>query len=145
MTCTTCCLRKHFLFGKLYLQHTWGVLILQLHVGLGVNSATELLSYFLHKSQHEAIAVPSIKLWFVVQGEEQGAMSISLPRVSSAELLLFPETAEGHVSKVVKALRLPAMPSHPPQGFADGARQCRSLNMQGNLCCTVQYQQQLAL
>ncbi|KAL3144934.1 hypothetical protein ABBQ32_003441 [Trebouxia sp. C0010 RCD-2024] len=34
------------------------------------------------------------------QGEEQGAMSISLPRVSSAELLLFPETAEGHVSKV---------------------------------------------
>ncbi len=27
-------------------------------------------------------------------------MSISLPRVNSAELLLFPETAEGHVSKV---------------------------------------------
>ena len=37
---------------------------------------------------------------FLVQGEEQGDMSISLPRVSSAELLLFPETAEGHVSKV---------------------------------------------
>lgn len=33
-------------------------------------------------------------------GEEQGGMSISLPRVNSAELLLFPETAEGHVSKV---------------------------------------------
>ncbi len=28
-------------------------------------------------------------------------MSISLPRVNSAELLLFPETAEGHVSKVI--------------------------------------------
>lgn len=36
-----------------------------------------------------------------VQGEEQGGMSISLPRVNSAELLLFPETAEGHVSKVI--------------------------------------------
>lgn len=93
----------------------------------------------------KAIAVASVKVWFVVQGEEQGAMSISLPRVSSAELLLFPETAEGHVSKVVKALRLPAMPWHPLQVFADGARQCRSLDMQGNLCCAVQYQQQLAL
>lgn len=49
---------------------------------------------------------------FVVQGEEQGAMSISLPRVSSAELLLFPETAEGHVSKVIKTVRLPALPWH---------------------------------
>ena len=28
-------------------------------------------------------------------------MSISLPRVNSQELLLFPETAEGHVSKVL--------------------------------------------
>lgn len=36
-------------------------------------------------------------------------MSISLPRVSSGELLLFPETAEGHVSKVAKALHLPAI------------------------------------
>lgn len=36
-------------------------------------------------------------------------MSISLPRVSSAELLLFPETAEGHVSKVAKAMHLSAM------------------------------------
>lgn len=34
------------------------------------------------------------------QGGEQNGMSISLPRVNSAELLLFPETAEGHVSKV---------------------------------------------
>ena len=37
-------------------------------------------------------------------------MSISLPRVSSAELLLFPETAEGHVSKVTKAMQRSAMP-----------------------------------
>ena len=28
-------------------------------------------------------------------------MSISLPRVNSADLLWFPETAEGHVSKVI--------------------------------------------
>ncbi len=41
-----------------------------------------------------------------VQGEEQGGMSISLPRVNSAELLLFPETAEGHVSKVILLDRL---------------------------------------
>ena len=33
-------------------------------------------------------------------------MSISLPRVNSAELLLFPETAEGHVSKVILSDRL---------------------------------------
>ncbi len=33
-------------------------------------------------------------------------MSISLPRVNSAELLLFPETAEGHVSKVILFKRL---------------------------------------
>ena len=37
----------------------------------------------------------------VMQGGEQNGMSISLPRVNSAELLLFPETAEGHVSKVL--------------------------------------------
>lgn len=36
----------------------------------------------------------------MLQGDEQSGMSISLPRVNSAELLLFPETAEGHVSKV---------------------------------------------
>ena len=36
-------------------------------------------------------------------------MSISLPRVSSAELLLFPETAEGHVSKVAKEMHLSAL------------------------------------
>lgn len=36
----------------------------------------------------------------LLQGDEQSGMSISLPRVNSAELLLFPETAEGHVSKV---------------------------------------------
>lgn len=59
------------------------------HLGAG-----GLLSPFKHAACKAQLA------WLVVQGEEQGAMSISLPRVSSAELLLFPETAEGHVSKV---------------------------------------------
>lgn len=61
-------------------------------------------------------------------------MSISLPRVSSAELLLFPETAEGHVSKVLKAMRACHGIKH--RVFACGARHGRSLD--SSVCCTMQ-------
>ena len=92
-----------------------------MHAGLSNASRTKFrcsaVQSFAHSSPSDILVSCVDRVWFAVQGEEQGAMSISLPRVSSAELLLFPETAEGHVSKVIKAVDLPAMTCCKLQGF----------------------------
>ena len=95
--CTACYQMKHIETCK-YLPGS----IKQLLYGVQAGTLSTQHSKWHHVSWID-------KIEFAVQGEEQGAMSISLPRVSSAELLLFPETAEGHVSKVLKAAELPVM------------------------------------
>lgn len=63
-------------------------------------SAQQCYVLFGTKPYSGSAAYPAFKPTTVLQADEQSGMSISLPRVNSAELLLFPETAEGHVSKV---------------------------------------------